>query len=496
MPTNRSLVYGWIATFLLGLLLTPGFNSFETPEADVLERFLKTGTIAMEKAPHDLFLKGHDGRYYPSHELGSNIAALPIAVVALWISSRVPSLRFDAVFELLCGFAAAAVFGLTCVLCVRLCCRLGTPPAFAWRSATALLIGSQYLIYGLHLADVSLASPCFVLAAILITDLYEDTRETEGTRGTLWRYGVLGLVCSIVVVLKLTNAAFVAGVLVFLASHVIRGRAPMIPAAVAFAAGALPFVIVNGWWNWFRSGSPLHAIYEDWQHGFRWVYFGEGLPGTLVSPGKGLIAYSPFLIVSVFLLIRTKGALGVVTKVVLGTLGFAIVRLAGTWAWSSFGGWGNRYYVPWIPVLAALTAVVWWHNRERTRTRAALIVLVGAGVVVNLAGALTNFQYRQQICGIIYPWTLSNANFCALDALPSNLARTAGIRVPEIVVSGASADNVFVSNRLNVWWFSVRRAGVPPMVSWLIGLLLAASAAFGWRRLLRSAEPSSSNAPV
>lgn len=165
----------------------------------------------------------------------------------------------------------------------------------------------------------------------------------------------------------------------------------------------------------------------------------------------------------------------------VGSFALTFLRLAPTECWHSAAGWGIRYYVPWIPALMLVLARgVWWHPAPTRARRLGRAALLAAGLVVNLAGLLTNFHYRRQLCGDD-PWNPRGSAPCAVTALPANLARAAGVALPDVVVPRASATYVFVSNRLTVWWYAVRTVGVPAWASWGIGLALLAVAVSAWR---------------
>ena len=61
--------------------------------------------------------------------------------------------------------------------------------------------------------------------------------------------------------------------------------------------------------------------------------------------------------------------------------------------------------------------------------------------------------------------------------------------VTDIVVNGASTPNVFASNRIAFWWYSLQAIGVPALVSWAIPCLLVAVAVLCWRRSASHASP-------
>jgi hypothetical protein len=329
-------------------------------------------------------------------------------------------------------------------------------PRAQWTVAAGIL-SSQYLLYGLYPSDVSLSAVMLMLIVLLWRP--SDEKPT-GLRSI-----AIGLLAGAMTATKVTNAP-----LVFLCP-LVRAFEPHAPNrhrdALLMAAAAVPGLSTLLWWNLIRTGHVLQFPYAS-AHSFALQNFALGVCGTLISPAKGLLVYSPSLLVFGLLAFRRRsGDLDPWTIATFMSLFIAIVRLAGTEAWTSWGGWGIRYYVPWIPAL--LTALVIMGAGRSPGLLGWTIVLWGG--IENLAGVLTNFHYRQSLCGFL-PWTFSGTNACALVALPSNLARTFGVSIPDVVVPGASAANIFSANRLAVWWYSARAIGLTPGISWTIGGLL------------------------
>lgn len=113
----------------------------------------------------------------------------------------------------------------------------------------------------------------------------------------------------------------------------------------------------------------------------------DGLWRLLVGPNKGLLLYFPLLPVAVaglVLLARGRGTRA--AAVALGATVAGVWALhAGWWAWDGSHGWGPRFLVPVVPLLAAAAGVA--ADRSRLLRRAAL-ALAGLGVLVNLLGVL------------------------------------------------------------------------------------------------------------
>jgi hypothetical protein len=467
----------WLGCFLAGALLTPGFNSFESPPYDSVVELLHQGRFGLTREPLGIYHLGPDGLVYEVHEIGSALFALPLAFTAERVAGAA-GLEFKRVYELLLGFASAALFATTVLLLLRLGRRHGIEEREAAPRLLILLAASQYLVYATSPPDVSIATP--LLAGCVLA----WTRAHDGSR---LNWLIAGLLAGLLFTVKITTAT-VAVVLLLLSLEAAWSSRPRSAWPVILALlGLIPGLVITGWWNTVRTGSPLHTPYPAALHGFQPSVLPLGLVSALVSPNKGMLAYTPVLVLLAFAF-RRGGTLRQHPRfaaLAVGSFLLSLVRVSGTLGGSSFGGWGNRYYVPWIPLFLLVLAVEWRRGLGGRRLPQIVgVIAIVAGALVNVAGIVTNQMYRQQLCGFD-EWTWRGMNVCAARALPANIARTVGLPVPEVVVPGASEANVHASNRLAVWWYAVRYAGAAASLSWAIGCTLLVGAATGLRWGLR-----------
>jgi|GEM_PF-656404 len=194
-------------------------------------------------------------------------------------------------------------------------------------------------------------------------------------RGQGWTQYLAGLAFGLAFMCRPTNSvAVIAGLLVLLADWraVLRYLAGGLPVAIAFFAYNLHYfdkLIAFGQVTALaeRLGSGNTAAL--WHHSF-W----KGLAGVLVSPSRGLLVFSPVLVVSAW------AALGIwrnrrwlpLRAAAIAALGIVLV----TAQWSGWwGGWsyGYRLVVDTSILLAFLAIPV----AEKIRARRSLILIVG-----------------------------------------------------------------------------------------------------------------------
>jgi hypothetical protein len=462
----------------LGLLLTPGFNLFETPAHETVEQLLTAGRLSFDQLPRSTspYLRGADGRYYTIHELGTVVLSLPAGMAALAVS-RAAGVPFKRPFEFASAVGAAALFGLLLVALMWDLLDDGAREARA-RAASllALVLSSQYAVYLGFAVDVSVAAALVVFTCVA-------WRASGGPGLRVRACLVVGLLGGLLVMVKISTALVLLGAGGLLLAERWRPWPERWRRLAALSLGAAPFLAAAAWWHTVHTGVPWRSPFPDC-HDWEPSLVASGLAGSLVSPVKGLVIFTPALLLlpaALRTLLREPSPDRREALLVGGTFVLTLLRLAPTECWHSAAGWGIRYYVPWIPALMLVLARgVWWRPAPGSLARAGRALLVSAGLVMNLAGLVANFHYRRQICGE-HPWNPRGSAPCSVAALPANLARAAGFSLPDVVVARASPAYVFVSNRLTVWWYAVRTVGVPAWASWALGLALLATAVGSWR---------------
>ena len=151
------------------------------------------------------------------------------------------------------------------------------------------------------------------------------------------------------------------------------------------------------WWNWLRYGGLFETGYVETES-FSGVWL-EGIFGLLISPGRGILWYSPVIVLALagigWFRRNLRWFLVAVAGVTLLYLGF----YAKWYMWHGGYSWGPRFLVPVLPFVMALSAPIWQrifesqHWGQAGRVGAAGLLVLSLGV--QWLGALVPFSLVQ-----------------------------------------------------------------------------------------------------
>jgi hypothetical protein len=299
------------------------------------------------------------------------------------------------------------------------------PAAIAGATAAALAMGV------LHLALRRLAPPSTAVVAALVSGLATPTWSVSAD--TLWphgpnqlwaalallglaagRYAAAGGAFSLMIATR-PNAAFVPLVAGIDAAWARRSPRPAFAVGVPSALGLAALVAYNravfGTWS-VTGGYP--RVFADNLVEMGWLTFAENLAGTVVSPYRGILVFSPFLLaLAPGLVAAWRAAPAWARGAALAGLIYLVVhqRL------NRFSGGNNfyayRYAIESLTLAAPLLLLAW---REWTavtvRRRQAFWALATLSVGVHLLGVVAfELPWRER-----HPWRTCNPCEAAADA--------------------------------------------------------------------------------
>jgi hypothetical protein len=295
--------------------------------------------------------------------------------------NRPPALAPDHRRRTLLSWVNPLLHALTTVVLALMLLRLGHS------RRTARLVGAWYGVGGLGLAyaGTMLSEP---LATSLVAGSMLALASTKEAGGRAGFWG--GLLLGLATTAHITAILFAPFFLVW----AWRGGRR---SAAAFCVGMAGPLLALAAWNSFRFGSvfqtgrTVHAELGLSMGYGAFVTPWKGLAGLLISPGKGLLLYCPFVLVAILGLRqfgRThRGLAGLVAACFL----FRLLFIASRSDWHGGFCLGPRYLVMALPLLVLPLAAVVEHRRGRWLALA-FGLCVGQQVVFGLSEPFTFFH--------------------------------------------------------------------------------------------------------
>ncbi|MGI8424676.1 MAG: hypothetical protein ACR2NO_11310 [Chloroflexota bacterium] len=258
------------------------------------------------------------------------------------------------------SFVNAPLVALTCALLVPVARTLGYGIGPAMAIALGTGVATSLWPYAKH-DFAEPAATLFMIAATLIV-----LRSPASGRVLL----IAGAAASLAV-----SARYTAVVLFPLLALHLRSVRALVALAAIPTLGVAGVTLVTGLlpsiWSGVTTGSA-----QGWLDFSLW----SGIYGLLLSPGKGLLWYTPALLLALAGLAPfvQRHRASAVVFIALPAAYLVTYAIKGVW---HGGGWGPRYLVPVIPFLAMLALpTVDWLLREAPRA-----ARLGAGILVVLS---------------------------------------------------------------------------------------------------------------
>ncbi len=236
-------------------------------------------------------------------------------------------------------------------------------------------LGSPLWAYTAYGFSEPLQAACLVFALLFAVRAARAGADA-GTRPA----AAAGFFAGWLVLTKAVNLAFLPFALLPLVLGAWPPPRPRLRAWAAAAAGAAGPLAVMLVFEVGRFGKPFSSYGDQkFTHSFL-----DGAWRLLVGPNKGLLVYFPLAalaLVALALLARVPATRGPAVAAAGLAAAFVLVY-ARWWAWDGSGGWGPRFLVPLVPVLAAAAGTAAASRAGRT----AGAVLLALGIGVNALG--------------------------------------------------------------------------------------------------------------
>jgi hypothetical protein len=398
---------------------------------------------------------GRHGVYYSRWYPLLSILALPLVGIAIFASHHLglPQHYVAALFAVILSPILTAVSALMVVLLAR---RLGATTRGAILAALGFAFGTIAPVY----SRLFFADP--LLALLTVTGIYFALVDQ-------WR----GAIAAALLAVLAKPTGIILGPC--LGSYLLCKRQPA-RRWIAPWGGTAVGVLIYLAYNWARFAKPFDFGQPET---FALHIIPNAIAGLLISPGRGLLWYSPAVIAvaavpgTVFK--RWEGGL------VIGVAGGYLAEHSVWMSWAGGWSWGPRLLLPALPGLMALCGLL-----ERRRRRL-LVALTIAGFIVNAPTMISFFErYYQEALAANISATAQTWNPRFAPAF-----RIWGAAWRETADAYSSADQVgrFVhqagteplenkveSSRtlrvLNLWWWMLPAVGIPRIAGAAASLIL------------------------
>lgn len=307
--------------------------------------------------PCGLGVPGRGGACFSQWYPLMSIAMMPFAALGRGLASvaGVQARPVEVVAALLVPLLSAAGAAVITALIAR---DLGASVRAAVAAGAALFFGTEMLTYSRRLFAESLSG---LLVAVAAWGLLGSGRRRAA-----------GHVAIALAVLAKPTMVFVGVAIAAALAARDRSLRPLLTAAAATAVGGLLYLGYNELrfegLLYFRGAGSLAQATGDYGNGDPKpipVRAAIGLGVLLISPGSGLLVYSPLAVLGALALIRLRR-----DPVAAACLAGAAAVLAAYVLQPYGGNWGTRYLVPALPLLAVGVATL--------RGRAAKLAVVVA----------------------------------------------------------------------------------------------------------------------
>ena len=322
---------------------------------------------------------GRGGQLYPQFMPGQAWLNIPLYVVGRLLSGRSLNLQSILLTHWTTSLFNAIVIALTGWLTALFAHRLG----YSQRLSLALGLTVALCTVVLPYTGTYFSEP--VIAFLIVVAAYAVYRAKEEPQRLRW-FIAAGSALGLTIFTRERSAIMVLPFVLYL--WLMQRKMRWRDWAAFFTPLAI-FGLIIGLLNWSRYSSTLTFVFSALQHTTFTTPLVLGLYGLLISPGKGLLLYTPIAwagLLGLAVLFRTRRAEAILfTLIVLVELLF----FAGYEFWTGGWNWGPRYILPIVPLLV-LAAGEWVHVKPTRLRKTIFITLALLGLILNVPAVLVD----------------------------------------------------------------------------------------------------------
>jgi hypothetical protein len=449
------LPLGWVFTgfaLILLAIVPPGTPSSDGASMLGVADGLATGpTFAVGC---DIGIPGRGGECFSHYYPLLSVVAAPLVWVGRGLGSALGVPPEYAGHMLALVVPALAVAGAA-TLTADLAMRLGAGRRGAVAAGAALAFGTEMLTYGRSFFAETLVAFCVVLAVWGLT----------GPARRRW-IGLLAIALGVLAKPQVVLFGPALGLALAIKRRSVR---PFLECSAATVVGSLIFFA----YNWIRFedltdfGGPSRTIYLEAYLPHHAI---KALGLWTISPGRGLVWFSPVAAFGLFLLWKRRKEI-IPFACLLACASLVVLYFSNP---GSGYNWGTRYLVTLLPLLCIPLGTL----RGRAAKVAVVLAVVGfVGQVPNIVGFSGRYHREQADIGNNprdHHWSFETTQLVGVWPAAARQVESAARSDVQALVhapstSGGTTEHQVLLNVVALWWWGLPAAGVP----WWLGLLVS-----------------------
>lgn len=367
------------------------------------DRFKVTESIVEHhtfSVPEGIGIKGKDGKNYSWYGIGQSLVSIPLYLLGKFISRSFPNIESNYFTEFSVSFLNVFIGAGICTFIFIFSLLLG----FSKRISFTLSI-----LYGIctfsavHIRDsYELQTTMFLLGAFLSLYIYSKKMNK------MWLVAT-GIFAGMSITTRFTSSILIVPMVRFLWVKFRKEKMwNFLKALLLFVFCLVPFCIFYLYYNHLRFGSLLERGYGKICLGT----YGSEIPltnsylkslfGIILSPGKGLLFYSPILLLGIvsFRFFYKKDKL--VANLFLMTILLYICFYAIFYFWHGSMCWGPRYLLPIVPLLLIPIGLLMETKKYRRIVTVFVVILSIIGFIIQFPAVVTNYKRYYHYADAIY----------------------------------------------------------------------------------------------
>lgn len=445
--------------------------------------------------------KAPDGRLYSIYGIGKPLVNAPAYIIGKAVSGFLPGARKDAGIHFFVSQVNPLVSAGAVVALFLMCLALG----FSEAESVFLSLLYGFASIALPYAKDDMSEP---LATFLVTaGLTASIRLHQASSSGSAIVAALALGGAVATRYLMAIVPFIVGLLL-VASFIRNGR-PRWPQLLWFFGILGAIACLLAWFNYIRFGSLTETGYENtgggasgftflsWRIPQRWIAF-------LISPGRGLLVYMPFLVIVPLGFPALWRRSRFTSAALLACFGANFILSSAYKFWDSPWGWGPRYLLTFLPLLMPFFGMGFRTLSTHRTIRMTLLCSCLLAFLINGMATIAPWErYMTKVSVREADGTRVDVNWSIVDCQIVNQPRVLwevitlpgssrdqlanGLKDPESALKSSKSLNL-----LSIWPVRLVYEGIPLLpvlaASGLLTLTAMVSAALIWIRLRGAAN--------